>query len=404
MAYTSGQLKADVQRKIHGAVSQSVFDSLNEAARWLLTTIDPYETKRQRYLEYGLFDHLNSYYLPIDCKDQKIIDIRRQINQNNQWKWVSFANISNRTFRKYENIQSGYGAYGTYTIEPLDNVKYIRIKDRMQNTTLNINTCDSLTDNGTWNVYGGLNNLTVDTLNYVQGNAALRFDISSGTFGAIEVTGQNSANIESYEVSGSLFFSLYVPNPANLVSVTLKWGSSGTDFYSFTVTAPHNNTTWLQGWNVLKFPFDQPNVFGNPNPQAITMERIEFQTTGQPLYNMRIDNICARQAVLYEILYYSSYLFSDSQSGDWKQESYDPGDILNVSLTSYNLLMLKTAIIQAQEVKNSATDIQVLSADLAQALDSYLMDNKSEYIKPQEAWYKPIDPARTFMYPWGMTG
>ena len=110
MAYTSGQLKADVQRKIHGAVSQSVFDSLNEAARWLLTTIDPYETKRQRYLEYGLFDHLNSYYLPIDCKDQKIIDIRRQINQNNQWKWVSFANISNRTFRKYENIQSGYGA------------------------------------------------------------------------------------------------------------------------------------------------------------------------------------------------------------------------------------------------------------------------------------------------------
>lgn len=400
MPYTSGQLKADVSRKIHGAVSRSFFDSANEAARWLITTTDPYETKRRTYLEYGLFDNVNSYYLPIDCKDQKIIDIRRQINLDNQWRWVSFANVSNRTFRKYENVQNGNGAYGTYTIEPLDNTKYILIKDRMQNTTLNINMMESLTENGTWNTFGSVNNLTVDGLNYLKGNGALRFDIDTNTSGAIEVTGQNSSDIAEYLQVGSLFFSLYLENPANLVNLTLKWGSSATDFYSFTVTAPHNSTNFLPGWNTIKIPFDGMNINGSPNPSAIVTERIEFQTTGQPLYNVRINNLVARKAVLYEILYYSSYLFSNEQTGDWQPETYDSADVINLSLTSYNLLMLKTAIIQAQEVKNSNVDVQTLTAELSQSLNSYLMDNKSEYIKPQENWYKPINPGGA----WGQWG
>lgn len=405
MVFTSGQVQADVSRKIHGALSSSFFDSLNEAARWLLTTVDPYETKRRTYLEDAIYQGVSTYYVPIDVKDQKIIDIRRQNNQNGQINvWTSFVNITNRTFNKYNTIGNGWGALGTYTIEPIDNIKYIKIKDWLPNTTLNVNMAESLTNNGTWNVYGSVNNLTVDQLNYLTGTGSLRFNIDTSTSGALECSGMQSANISSYMQIGALFTSVFLPTPNSLINVTLKWGSSSTDFYSFTVTAPHNSPTWVAGWNLLKFPLDGMNVFGNPDPSNITLLRFEFQTTGASMNNVHVENIVARKGTVYEILYYSSYLFSDSQSGDWKPQSYDLGDIINLSTTSYDLLMLKTAIIEAQEVKNSLSDVQVLSAELQNHLTNYLMDNKSEYIRNQEAWYKPIDPSRAQYYPFGGGG
>ena len=76
--YTTNDIKADVSRKIHGNVSESFFGSLNEAARWFLSTVDAYELKKTSYLESALYDQVSTYYLPIDLRDNKIIDIRKQ--------------------------------------------------------------------------------------------------------------------------------------------------------------------------------------------------------------------------------------------------------------------------------------------------------------------------------------
>lgn len=399
--FTSQNIKADVARKIHGAVSESFFGSLNEGARQFLNTVDAYETKRRTTIESALYDQVDKYYLPIDLKDQKIIDIRKQILTDRTYR-DSFDNVSNRTFDKYNSGANGVGAWRTFTIEANDNVKFIRIKDNLQNTTLILNTADSLTNNGSWNVYGSVSNLRVDNLNYLTGVGSLRFDIGTTTSGALEDADITPVDLTNYLVSGALFTWLYLPNPTSMTNVTLKWGSSAVDYNSFTVTAPHNNTVWMTGWNLLKFPLDGYQVFGNPNNAAINRLRLEFQTTGGPMPSVRIDNIVARQGIVYGMEYYSEYLFSDPITGLWKPQSFDLSDNINLSTTSYNLLMLLVSVIEAQEVRNSQTDVNQLKADFREQLGNYLASNKSEFIKPTETWYKQVDPTRSQFYSQGL--
>ncbi len=394
--FTSQQIKDDVSRKIHGNVSESFFGSLNEATRWLLNAVDPYETKRIATLESALYDQIDQYYLPIDVKDNKLIDIRKQVrNPSSRTYRDDFTQISNRTFDKYNSTGSGIGAWRTFTIENIDGVKFIRLNDNLPNTALTLQTADSLSDNGTWNVYGSVNSLTIDQLNYLTGTGALRFNIDSTTVGALENASISPINLTEYQQVGAIFAWIYLTVPSAMSSVRLYWGSSATDYYSFTVTAPHNNTIWLQGWNLMKFPLDGMTTTGNPNIAVIDRIKFEFTTTGTPIPFVHIENVVAHKGTVYIMEYYSSFLFQDPLTTLWKPESYDLGDNINLSTTSYNLLMLKTAIIEAQEVRNSATDIQVLTFDLNNELKNYLASNKSEYIPPQEFYYKEIDPTRT---------
>lgn len=395
--YTTNDIKADVSRKIHGSVSESFFGSLNEAARWFLSIVDAYELKRTAYLESALYDQVSTYYLPIDLKDNKIIDIRKQRLHGRSYR-DDFTQVSNRSFDKYNSTGSGVGAWKTFTIANLNGVKFIRLNDNLPHTTIDIQKCDSLTNNGTWNVYGSINTLTVDGLNYLTSNGSLRFNVDASTVGAIENASISTVDLTDYVQVGALFTWIYLPDPSVMSSARLYWGSSATDYYSFTVTAPHNNTTWLKGWNLMKFPFDGMTTTGNPDPSSINRVKLEITTTGTPSTGIHIENIVARKGIIYEMEYYSSFLFADPITGLWKAQSYDLSDNINLSQTSYNLLMLKTAIIEAQEVRNSVTDIQVLTIELQEQLKSYLASNKSEYIPPEEAWYKEIDPTRTMYF------
>jgi len=401
MAYTTNDVKEFVTRKIHGNISESFYGSLNEGARQLLTILDAYETKRQTTIESALYDQVDKYYLPIDVKDQKIIDIRRQVLADRTYR-DSFDNISNRTFDKYYSTSQAMGSWRTYTIEAQDNIKFIRLSDRIPNTTLIIHKADSLTDNGTWNVYGSVHDLDLDQLNYLTGSGSLRFNIDTNTTGALENANIDVVDLTEYLQVGAIFTWIFLPDPQSMTDVILKWGSSATDYNSFTVTAPHNNTVWTTGWNLIKIPLDGFTVTGSPNNAAIDRIRLEFQTNGAAMTGVRIDNIVARKGVVYIIKYYSSFLFSDPLTGLWKEQSYDTKDIVNLSTTSFNLLAYLVAIIEAQEVRNSTTDIAVLQNEFEKYLKAYQNLNKSEYIKPNEQWMKTVDPTRSQFYSQGL--
>lgn len=393
--FTVQNLQADVSRKIHGQVSESFFGSVNEAARWLLGAIDPYETKRIAYLESALYDQISKYYLPVDVKDNRIIDIRKQQQTLLARTYRDdFTQISNRSFDKYNSTGSGVGAWRTFTMESLEGVKFIRINDNLPNTALTLQTCDNLSNNGTWNIYGSVNTLTVDALNFLTGQGALQFNVDSGTFGALENADIQQIDLTDYVQTGAIFTWIFLPTPSVMSSVRLFWGSSALDYYNFTVTAPHNNTVWVQGWNLMKFPLQNPIVVGDPLIGAINRVRLEFTTTGVASTGIHIENIVAHKGTVYIMEYYSDYLFNTPMTGLWQPQTYDLGDNINLSTTSYNILMLKTALIEAQEVRNSATDVAVINADLQDVMHNYLASNKSEYIVPEEAWYKEIDPTR----------
>lgn len=396
MEYTVENLKSDIIRKIRCDESSNFLGAINEAARKMLTRIDPSETKRTTYIETAVFFRESRYMCPPDLKSKKVYDIRKQ---DTRGYWQDFGQLSNRQFDKYYSTNP-WLALNSFTIENESGKKWIRFSDCMTPRNTVLNNCDSLSNNGTWNVYGNVANLTIDKLqkyeaytNWQQtpnnSTSSLRFDLlDTGTTGALENINIKNVDLTDFYNVGAIFADLFTDKIQHIQTIKFTWGSSPTDYYSFTITAPHNWTDFYKGWNPLKFSFDTPVVVGNPDIKNITRIRFDFTTDGTPIYGVHLDNVTARAGQIYEIKYYSSALFSDPETKEWKEQATDLSDVINLSYVSYNILMLEACRIIAQETENSINDLKIFEQQLEDEYSAYLTDNKSEYEKPVSKYYR----------------
>ena len=404
--YNTLQLKQDIARKVHSGVSADFIGAINESIRRVLNKVDAPETKRTQYLEYGYYDNEYQYIAPDDLKDNKILDIRPQLGR----RWMTdIGHVSQRTFSKYKHDD-------IFAIVHKNGEKFIHLNARPKfydsfyrpsgylNQTYTdqwnlyqrdnicerweLNGCNSLTDDGTWNIGGSGTNLTIDRLNYLNGTGALRFDIDNNLFGYVENFTMAERSIEPFMQIGSIFVKVYVPKKENLQTVTLKFGSSPTDYYEYSVSSAHDCKTFRNGWNVLKFPLDGLIKTGFPIDKSISRLRLEFQTNGEIMKDVRVDNIIVSNGFLWELDYYSKFIVKDAVSGTYKERVETDEDIIDVDYSLYNIVMLESAVTLAQEIKYNPDDIQLLKNDLMEEYARFNAENKSEYKKVIETYYK----------------
>lgn len=379
--YTIQQFQDDLMRKVKCEESSDFFGLIDEAIRNLLSKCDPLETKRTNYVEYGVFGNQSRYYVPEDLKNKRVIDIRKQVGRTYR---DDYAQTSERTFDKY-NSTSPYLIDNHFTIEHVNGRRYLRFADHEDCRVYCINSCDKISD---WNTYGSITNLRIDNLNFTQGKGSLRFDIGTGTFGAIEWLSPAPINILKYKQIGSLFLSMYTNKIHDIQSIALKWGSSATDYYSFTITSPHNYIDFVEKWQQLKFPYDDMTVTGTPNDTAISNFRIEFNTTGVEISNVRIDSITINAATLYEIRYYSDWIIRNPQTLEFKSKPTSASDEIVLDSDGYELLLLEGSILLAEEVRKDEQEIARFERQLKDKYINFNQDHKSEYEKPIEYYYK----------------
>ena len=406
--YTVEQLQSDIIRKLRCDESSNFLGAINEAARRMLTRIDPSETKRTSYIETAVFFRESRYMCPPDLKSKKVYDIRKQ---DTRAYWQDFAQTNNRQFDKYYSTNPRL-ALNSFTIENESGKKWIRFSDCMTPRSTVLNNCNSLSENGTWNTYGNVANLTIDKLQKYtaftdwqqspnNSTASLRFDLSSdSTTGALENIGISAVDLTDFSNVGAIFADMFTDKIQHIQTVKFTWGSSPTDYYSFTITAPHNWTDFYKGWNPLKFSFDTPTVVGTPDIKNITRIRFDFTTDGTPIYDVHIDNVTARAGQIYQLKYYSSYLFSNPQTLEWKQNTTDTSDVINLSFVAYNILLLEACKIVGQETQNSTVDWDIFNKQLEDEYSMYLTDNKSEYEQEISSYYRQLYGNGGYGYPY----
>lgn len=405
--YTVEDLKSDIIRKIRCDESSNFLGAANEAARRMLNRIDPSETKRTTYIESAVFFRESRYMCPPDLKSNKVYDIRKQ---DTRGYWQDFGQINNRQFDKYYSTNP-WMAVNTFTIEHESGKKWIRFSDCMTPRNTVLNDCNSLSENGTWNTYGNITNLTIDKLqkytaytNWQQtpnnSTSSLRFDITGdSTTGAIENINLKAVDLTDFYNVGAIFADLFTDKIQHIQTIKFTWGSSPTDYWSFTITAPHNWTDFYKGWNPLKYPFDNDVMVGTPDIKNITRIRFDFTTDGTPINGVHLDNITARQGQIYQLKYYSSYMFSNPVTLDWKERATDLTDVINISPMAYNILLLEACKIIGQETSNSVTDWKIFDQQLEDEYSMYLTDNKSEYEQPISTYYRNGAAQNGYGYP-----
>ena len=346
MAKTILQVKEDLEGLIH-STSLAKVRNLNavfqRSARNLLTKIDPADTVRMVQITNAVHDEIYDYSAPSDLKGRKIIDIRPQHSRQKS------ENVHQTFSRRFDLEKDD----SSFQIRYNKGTKTLRLALALT-TPLLLNECDSLTANGTWAADGtGATNLTRDTLDFMSGSASLNFDLAvSQTTGYIENSTMSQVDLTDYDEIGSIFVRVYIPDTSIITNFILRWGNDTSNYWSRTVTAPHDQSTLKTGWQILRFDWNGATETGTVAPATIDYLRLTVTYDGTAETDLRVDKISASSGEIWEMEYYSECLFSTS-GGTWQTTTTDDSDIINLDEDGINIFEYECVISIAQQLQGA---------------------------------------------------
>ncbi len=400
MAYDITKLKSDLTGMLHGTTTNQITglnNLIDRAARQLLMDVDPQETKRVIPLASQVFDNVFDYPCPVDLKGNAVFDLSPQVNRTPQD--VFMQNYSQEFDIAKSNI---------YTNQPRINVNFnTSVKTlRIDATTLPaasiLNPVSAVVGDGTWVVGTNATNIQTDNVVYVYGGGSVSFNLSAGATGYIENTTSQAVDIESMLSQGYLFMWVYLPVAANFTSVNLRWGSSSSAYYNLTVTQTQQQTAFQNGWNLLAFPWVSATTVGSPDPSAIDYLRVTFAYNGTAQTAVRVNYIASVMGFIYNLSYYSKYLFRDVTTGVYQETVTDDSNLINLDTETFNLLTYLVAYYAAQQQQGLSGlfyDANFFLTQYKTNLARYTNLYKSEKQLPQSTYYEKPNPNYSRFWP-----
>lgn len=426
--YDIAHVNADVEGAIHGTTTNQIknlFGIYNRAARDVLADVDPAETKRIVPFVNAVYGQVYDYQCPADLKGDRIIDIFPQVNRTGviQQKYNQAFDLE-----KGGEVGGGWnqwvwnGGDGLMTVLWNTGVKSLRLSVPVSPSYL-LHDCDTINQNGTWITGGSAQALTVDNLNFVQGEGSLKFAMSTGALlledsghllledggdmdlesggagpaliGFLENSTMEAVDLSQIEDEGALFCWAFIPSGASITSFNLRWGSSATEYWDNTVTANQDGTAFQTGWNLLRFDWSTATQTASPDASSVTYLRFTVNATGSLIYPLRLDVISAQLGTILDIEYYSKFLFRDGTTGAFKETVTSDSDQINLDVDSYQLFFNKVMVLvgqQLQGVDASFHDGPFFQGEYDKSLARYKAKYKSEIQAPQSNYYQQATP------------
>ncbi len=385
--YSQSELFSIIEGNTHGKFTQ-VKDrqiTVNRAVRFVLGDVDLRSTKRNSTLSPNLFRDVFDYTAPTDLKENKIVDIRRQVNRPSSEGWIM---VDETDFDRLKEVSS----YRIALAED-DLVRILKIDGVEGSVQAVLHNCDSVTANGTWAVGADASNLTADTENRIKGTASLNFDMAKGAAtGLIELTGANEVNLTDHDEKSSIFVWVFIPDYSDAQSDTvtnfiLRWGNDSSAYWHRTVTTTNEGTTFFDGWNLLRFDWNGATKVGTVDPAAIDYMRLTVtkSTSLEADTDWRVDDIVSRVGEIYNVVYYSKFGWQSS-AGAYIEESTATTDLLNADTTEIELIALKASELASQELKEYI-DRDDFKAQYMEAKRQYVSQQPSEALRIKRTYY-----------------
>ena len=387
--YSITTANADLAAVLHGTnlnKIQNLNGLHNRTARQLLLDIDPQETIRKILTTTPLYNQVWDYACPVDLKGDRVIDISPQYYRNP-------GQIIGQQYNQDFDIKKNY-AYppSEFTIQFNNGVKTIRIQDTSLPSGAVVDTMDAV---GNWTAGGTASNLQVDNVNYAEGSGSLSFNLAAGSnpsIGSISETAPTPFNLTTQLNQGSFFVYAYFPDGTAINSLTLRWGSDASDYYSVTSAVTNENTAFQTGWNLVRFDWLGALVTGSPNVAALSYFYLGISYNGALQTAVRLDNLVCNMGLYRTIEYYSKYLFSNASTGAFQETVLANTDLLNLDTESYNLYFNLLAFYGTQQIQGLSAlffDDNFFGQQYQQGKTRYTSLNKSQVQKPRTMYYTP---------------
>lgn len=358
LSITLAQLKADIIPKLKGTSLNEISDFYSiaaGAANRMISRIDPQETIRTGTMATPFWDNVNDYPLVSDFKS--MIDIRPQANRQNQPGQSYYSETTPRQFLTRLTSNS-------FSIRWNKMIRTLRSQRLPAGNVTTMDEFNGATSNGTWTGEADISGLYTEPLNYIQGNGALGFNLSGSTeSGDIINTTAAVTDLSLLRYEDTSFLYVYIPlgTSARFTSFTLDRGSSIGNYKRATVTTKADGTAFTDGWNFLLFSWATAATTGTPDDTKNTYRRFGITyTAGVAINNFLIDSWTDSLGSLFEIEYYSEYMFR-TQAGVWIPVPTDDTDLVNVGPNAYEILKTEMMIDITQEIRTGSVQTQELT-------------------------------------------
>jgi len=375
MSQTIIELEENLTGLAHGGSLKRVRNRnalYERVANTLLSKLDPVETIRLQELSSAVHDDLQNYPLPADYK--KIIDIAPVQDRQS-------SDRASRVLSEPFSAELGL-SNKRIAIEALEGVKFLRL-DWKDSSAKTLHTMDSLTSNGTISTVGSATGLKANTLYKLSGTASIEFDLVA-TGDGIQNTTLTSVDLSTEDELGGFIVPVYFGSISNLTSLTFIFGNDLTTQYwtSVAQTTQADGTAFRVGWNFLLFPWSTATETGTVTPSTIDSFKLTVAATGA-INNIRVDNILVSLGRIFDLKYYSQYLFKNS-GGTWISKPTSDSDSLVLTGTSLQIFTLESlkAIAQQMEGKDSVFDINYANSELPSLYQLYRAEHPSEAKRP----------------------
>lgn len=352
-------LKSDIAPMMKGTSIKQITDFYGtafRAANRMLARIDALETTRIVTLSMPFFDNLQDYDLPDDFK--RMVDIRPQANLrqnlpgNSQFSMTDTAQFSERL------------SSNSFSIQWNNMIRTLRAQRLPLGNVVTIDTFDGLTTAGSWSTEGDAQNIGTEPLNFIQGIASLSFDLSgaTGSGDIINTTGLPIDLSAFYNEDWSMVY-FYIPigYSARFTSFELRRGDNSNNYISQIASTAADGTAFSDGWNLLVFNWSTGTTVGTPTNTQNTYKRFAVTySAGAKIPHCLIDSWTDSFGQLYEIEYYSEYMFRSS-TGAWKSRPDSDSDLVNVGPASYEILKNEMMIDITKFIRTGGIQVQELA-------------------------------------------
>lgn len=393
MAYTLLDIKNATARKLHGVTANQITDFYGlcfDAAVKVLSQVDPEETRRLVPLATPLYGQAAfDYASPSDLKGNRFIDLRPQANRSpSDTPIQQFSQDFDRFKKQVYQGSRVEVSWDTF-------VKSLRVAlPAKDNVVLNENS--SATSNGTWSAGGGASGLETDDLYFVNSPSSIRYSLSGN--GYLENSTMTAINLTNYLDQAVAFVWTYCQGSNLPTSFNLHWGSGSSDYYSASVTSQADGTAFVNGWNLLGFQWQGASVTGTPDVTAINYARFTTNITGVAT-PVRLNAITFSLGQIYELEYYSKFLFRDSL-GAFKEKPTADTDLINLDTDALGVYTncLAHLAAQQQQGKDSSFDLPFFKGEYETSVLEYNRKYPSQTQKTGTPYYQVRSSASAYQY------